>query len=58
MRPGMTFTVEPMINLGTHEIYIDKKDKWTAYTKDGSLSAQYEHTCLVTEDSYQVLTKI
>ena len=58
MRPGMTFTVEPMVNLGTHEIYIDKKDKWTAYTKDGSLSAQYEHTCLVTEDSYQVLTKI
>ncbi len=53
---GMTFTVEPMINLGGYEIEIDKKDGWTARTKDASLSAQFEHTCLVTQDSYEVLT--
>ncbi|MDR3013767.1 MAG: type I methionyl aminopeptidase [Chitinispirillales bacterium] len=56
MCPGMTFTVEPMINLGGWEVTTDKKDKWTVRTKDGSLSAQYEHTILVTESGAEVLT--
>jgi len=53
--PGMTFTIEPMINLGTADITIDA-DQWTVRTVDGSLSAQFEHTVLVTETGYEVLT--
>ncbi|MEJ2638419.1 MAG: type I methionyl aminopeptidase [Desulfosarcinaceae bacterium] len=53
--PGMVFTIEPMINLGDHSLYI-KPDKWTAVTADGSLSAQYEQTILVTEEGYESLT--
>ena len=56
MRPGMTFTVEPMVNAGSSQVSIDKKDRWTVRTKDNSLSAQFEHTCLVTEEGYEVLT--
>ena len=56
MRPGMIFTVEPMVNAGSSEVQIDKKDGWTVTTQDGSLSAQFEHTCLVTQDGYEVLT--
>ena len=56
MRAGMCFTVEPMINMGGFEVYTDPHDKWTVYTKDGSLSAQFEHTILVTEKSYEILT--
>lgn len=56
MKPGMTFTIEPMINEGVYEVYIDKQDKWTVKTADGKLSAQFEHTILVTEDGYEVLT--
>ncbi|EEA22006.1 hypothetical protein EYB26_007900 [Talaromyces marneffei] len=54
-KPGMCFTIEPMINLGTHK---DKTwpDDWTSVTADGSLSAQFEHTLLVTEDGVEVLT--
>lgn len=54
-RPGMTFTIEPMVCLGT---YKDKTwpDDWTAVTADGSRSAQFEHTLLVTEDGVEVLT--
>jgi methionyl aminopeptidase len=53
--PGMTFTVEPMINEGVAEtIVLD--DNWTAVTKDNKLSAQWEHTILVTEDGYEILT--
>lgn len=55
MRPGMIFTIEPMINVGTHEVRI-LDDEWTAVTADGSLSAQFEHTVLVTEDGVEVLT--
>lgn len=55
--PGMVFTIEPMINAGTHEIFIDKKNGWTAYTADGELSAQWEHTILVTEESVEILAK-
>lgn len=53
--PGMVFTIEPMINLGRAELNI-LPDKWTAVTRDGSLSAQFEQTILVTEDGYESLT--
>jgi methionyl aminopeptidase len=53
--PGMVFTIEPMINLGGHELIV-LEDQWTAVTKDGSLSAQYEQTILVTEEGYESLT--
>jgi methionyl aminopeptidase len=56
IRAGMTFTIEPMINVGTWEVEIDAKDKWTARTADGSLSAQFEHTILVTKEGCEVLT--
>jgi methionyl aminopeptidase len=55
LAPGMVFTVEPMINLGQHRLRI-LDDKWTAVTADGSLSAQFEQTVLVTEDGYDSLT--
>jgi methionyl aminopeptidase len=57
MKPGMIFTIEPMINQGLSEAVIDVNDKWTARTKDGRLSAQYEHTVLVTHSGVEVLTK-
>jgi len=57
MMPGMTFTIEPMINEGKQNAWIDPKDKWTARTVDGKLSAQYEHTVLVTEEGVEVLTQ-
>ena len=53
--PGMVFTIEPMINLGKKELIV-LDDGWTAVTKDGSLSAQFEQTVLVTEDGYDSLT--
>ena len=53
--PGMVFTIEPMINLGAAALRI-LGDKWTAVTKDGSLSAQFEQTILVTEDGWESLT--
>lgn len=55
MRPGMIFTIEPMINVGTHECEI-LDDGWTAITADEKLSAQFEHTILVTETGHEVLT--
>lgn len=55
MRAGMTFTVEPMINVGTYKCRI-LDDDWTAVTLDGKLSAQFEHTILVTETGHEVLT--
>ncbi|MDZ5459326.1 type I methionyl aminopeptidase [Azohydromonas lata] len=58
--PGMVFTIEPMINAGRREIKEDRKggryDGWTIVTKDRSLSAQWEHTVLVTETGYEILT--
>ena len=53
--PGMVFTIEPMINLGSRELTI-LDDNWTAITKDGSLSAQFEQTILVTENGFESLT--
>jgi methionyl aminopeptidase len=56
MLPGMTFTIEPMINLGGYLVTTDKKDGWTVRTYDGTLSAQFEHTVLVTACGAEVLT--
>lgn len=56
LEAGMTFTIEPMINLGSFEVITSKKDGWTVTTKDRTLSAQWEHTILVTQDSHQILT--
>ena len=55
MVPGMVFTIEPMINMGAQEIFIDEEDEWTVYTQDGSPSAQWEVQLLVTEDGYELL---
>ncbi|MBE6090161.1 MAG: methionyl aminopeptidase [Clostridium beijerinckii] len=57
LAPGMVFTIEPMINAGSHELFIDEDNGWTALTADGSLSAQWEHTVLVTEDGVEVISK-
>jgi methionyl aminopeptidase len=54
--PGMTFTIEPMINAGVREGVIDPKNKWTARTCDNKASAQWEHTLLITESGYEILT--
>lgn len=56
LQPGMIFTIEPMINVGKHATKT-LSDDWTAITKDRSLSAQWEHTVLVTESGVEVLTK-
>ncbi|MDQ7096780.1 type I methionyl aminopeptidase [Desulfosporosinus sp. PR] len=56
LREGMVFTIEPMINLGAHNLTIDQNG-WTARTVDGSLSAQYEHTLAITKDGPLVLTE-
>lgn len=56
MVPGMVFTIEPMVNMGKADIYIDDDDGWTVYTEDGKPSAQWEVTVAVTEDGYEVLT--
>ena len=56
LKPGDIFTVEPMINMGDHRVKLDMGDGWTARTADGSLSAQFENTVLVTEDGVEVLT--
>jgi methionyl aminopeptidase len=53
--PGMVFTIEPMVNMGTDEIFVDDKDGWTVYTEDGMPSAQWEVMVLVTNDGYEIL---
>jgi methionyl aminopeptidase len=55
LKPGMTFTIEPMINAGRRDVRL-LPDGWTVVTKDQSLSAQWEHTILVVEDGHEVLT--
>ncbi|MDH4229896.1 MAG: type I methionyl aminopeptidase [Nitrospirota bacterium] len=57
LRPGMVFTIEPMINLGKPDIRL-LKDNWTVITRDGSLSGQFEHTILVTENGCDILTSL
>jgi methionyl aminopeptidase len=56
IRPGMTFTIEPMINAGTAKTSLSKVDGWTVRTADGSLSAQWEHTIVVTDRGAEILT--
>ena len=56
LTPGMTFTIEPMINVGKLDVKV-LNDGWTAVTKDKSLSAQFEHTIGITEDSYEIFTE-
>ncbi|MCF8357174.1 MAG: type I methionyl aminopeptidase [Prolixibacteraceae bacterium] len=56
MKPGMIFTIEPMINEGKPRTRVDKHDGWTARTVDGKLSAQFEHTVLVTPTGVEILT--
>lgn len=56
LEPGMTFTIEPMINAGTWKCRVNKHNGWTVTTQDGQPSAQYEHTLLVTEDGVEILT--
>ena len=56
MVPGMMFTIEPMVNAGGHEVFIDEDDGWTVYTKDRLPSAQWEYTIAVFEDHAEVLT--
>ena len=55
IKPGMIFTIEPMLNIGKRHMKV-LKDRWTAVTKDRSLSAQWEHTILVTGSGYDILT--
>jgi methionyl aminopeptidase len=54
---GMVFTIEPMINAGSREVYV-ADDGWTVFTKDGSLSAQFEHTIAITRNGPEVLTRL
>jgi methionyl aminopeptidase len=56
LRPGMTFTIEPMVNVGEWDVKM-LKDGWTAVTKDKSLSAQFEHTLGITENGYEIFTE-
>ncbi len=57
LAPGMIFTIEPMINAGVRSGHVDAKDQWTVRTDDSRPSAQWEHTVLITEDGYEILTK-
>lgn len=56
MVPGMVFTIEPMINMGSPEFYVDAKNGWTVYTEDGMPSAQWEVTVAVLDNGYEILT--
>ncbi|MDE3047767.1 MAG: methionyl aminopeptidase [Verrucomicrobiota bacterium] len=56
--PGMTFTIEPMINAGVRDSVLDSKDGWTVRTKDHKPSAQWEHTLLITETGHEILTLV
>jgi methionyl aminopeptidase len=58
LKPGMVFTVEPMINAGKARAKVDRRDGWTARTIDGKLSAQFEHTVLITETGHEALTDV
>ena len=57
MVPGMCFTIEPMVNMGSDEVYEDDRNGWSIYTRDGKPSAQWEVQVLVTEDGCEVLSK-
>ena len=53
--PGMVFTIEPMLNQGDYHVFVDADNDWTALTEDGSLSAQWEYTVLVTDTGVEIL---
>ncbi|MDD3278201.1 MAG: methionyl aminopeptidase [Lachnospiraceae bacterium] len=55
MTPGMSFTIEPMVNMGTDEIFVDEENEWTIYTEDRKPSAQWEVMVLVTEEGYELI---
>ena len=54
--PGMVLAIEPMVNCGSHRVEVDRQDKWTVRTVDGSLSAHYEHMVLITRNRAEILT--
>lgn len=54
--PGMVFTIEPMINMGSYKVYVDADNEWTVLTEDGKPSAQWENTILITETGPEILT--
>ena len=56
LAPGMTFTIEPMINAGSPDVVLDATDGWTARTRDGRPTAQWEHLVLITDTGYEILT--
>ncbi|WPS87584.1 type I methionyl aminopeptidase [Brevibacillus halotolerans] len=58
LKEGMVLTIEPMLNVGTYHAVVDEEDGWTARTRDGKLSAQYEHTLAITADGPQILTQL
>ena len=55
--PGMVFTIEPMINMGSPDFYVDESDGWTVYTEDGMPSAQWEVTVAITPTGYEILSR-
>ena len=55
MVPGMMFTIEPMVNMGKPDVFVDADDDWTVYTEDDKPSAQWEIQVLVTEDGYEII---
>ena len=52
----MMFTIEPMVNMGAPDVFVDSDNDWTVYTEDGSKSAQWEFQVLVTEDGYEIIS--
>ncbi len=58
LKPGLVLAIEPMVNLGSHEIEVDKKDNWTVRTRDGKYSSHFEHTVAITDDGPVVMTAL
>ena len=58
LKTGMVLAIEPMVNLGASDVLVDRKDGWTIYTKDRTLSAHFEHSVAVTEEGPQILTEL
>jgi len=58
LQKGMTFAIEPMLNIGDWRTKVDRKNGWTVYTADGSLSSHYENTIVITDDEPEVLTRV
>lgn len=56
LKPGVTLAIEPMVNAGTHRVFVDEKDGWAVHTEDGSISVHFEHTVAITESGPWILT--